>query len=95
MEQEKEYKYKTLKFEDMADYIEENAPQDKQWFMKASMKLMPEKEKDGTTKMVEKYNHLQAKREFCKKYMPEILPKKKNEEPPKVATRFAKWSEEQ
>jgi hypothetical protein len=94
MEQGKEYKFKTLDFNTMAEYIEEKAPQDKEWFMKESCILVDVKEKDGTIKKVEKYNHLQAKRVFCERYMPEILPKKKDQEPAKVATRFAKWKSE-
>jgi hypothetical protein len=94
MEQEKEYKFKTLSFDDMADYIEKHAPQDKKWFIEKSKAMMTVTEKDGTVKKVEKYNHLQAKRVFCEKYMPDILPVKKENKTPKVADRFSKWISE-
>lgn len=64
------YDYKTITLEDMVTYIEENAPQDKAWFkQEAFVKTVNKKEKT-----ISKYNHLKAKRAFCQRYMPEIIP---------------------
>lgn len=70
------YDYKTIKLEEMVDYIEKNAPQDKAWFKKIA--YADRKTKEGTKKV---YNHLKAKKAFCEKYMPEIIPVAKEPEP--------------
>ncbi len=69
-------KWKTITLEEMVAYIEENAPEDKAWFKKIAYE-----NKTGETQ--EKYNHLNAKRKFCEKYAPEIIPVAKPKEPPK------------
>ena len=56
------WEYKKITLEDMMAYIEKNAKNDKAWFKSVAM------DEDG------KYNHLKAKREFCERYMPEIIP---------------------
>ena len=74
----KEYDYKTLSFKEMAEYIEKNKPQDKAWFKSVAFDVVKDREgnivldKDGKDKL--KYSHLRAKREFCERYMPEIIP---------------------
>ena len=57
----------------MVAFIEENAPQDKSWFK--SQAFTSTVDKKGN--VIPKYNHLKAKRAFCKKYMPEIIPEAK------------------
>ena len=61
--------YKKITFEDMVNYIEKEAPNDKKWFKGVAMSL----DKKGNLK----YNHLKAKKAFCEKYMPELIPTKK------------------
>ena len=58
----KVWNYKQITFEDMITYIETNAPQDKEWFKSIALN------EEG------KYMHLQTKKAFCLKYMPEIVP---------------------
>ena len=71
----KDFDFKTMTLDQMAEYIEEKAPQDKGWFK--SIAYIDKGEKKV-------YSHLRAKREFCKKYIPEILPVAKE---PKKQTR--------
>lgn len=80
-----QYDFKTLTLNEMVAYIEKNAPQDKAWFKKVAYDNR--KTKDGN-KVV--YSHLKAKREFCKKYMPEIIPVAK-EKAPKASDILANW----
>ena len=63
--------YKHITLADMKSYIEENAPQDKAWFKSVAFNAKG------------KYQHLSAVSEFCKRYMPEIIPKAKPKEPNK------------
>lgn len=56
------YNEMTLDF--MKEYIEKNAPADKEWFKSVAI------DSKG------KYQHLVAKRAFCEKYMPDKLPKR-------------------
>lgn len=83
--EKKEYNYKTLSFKEMVEYIEKNAPQDKKWFKSIAYDVVKDKDgnivldKNGKDKL--KYSHLRAKREFCKKYMPEIIPVAKEKKP--------------
>lgn len=56
--------YNEMTLEYMKEYIEKNAPNDKDWFKSIAI------DSKG------KYQHLVAKREFCKKYMPDKLPKR-------------------
>lgn len=65
--------YNTMRFEDMAKYIEENKPNDKAWFKSVSM------DSKG------KYNHFKARKAFCEKYMPEIIPVAKPKAPKATA----------
>lgn len=57
--------YNEMTFDYMVDYITKNAPKDKDWFKSVAL------DSKG------KYQHLIAKREFCKRYMPDKLPTKK------------------
>lgn len=66
---ENKYNFNTLTLEQMVEYIEKNAPKDKAWFKEVSH--IDKETRTGTKKV---YSHLKAKREFCKKYMPEIIP---------------------
>ena len=61
--------YKKITFNDMVEYIENNASKDKAWFKGEAMAL----DKKGNLK----YNHLKAKKAFCERYMPELIPTKK------------------
>ena len=62
-----------MRFEDMAKYIEENKPNDKAWF------------KSVSTDSKGKYNHFKARKAFCEKYMPEIIPVAKPKAPKATA----------
>ena len=75
--------FKSITLDMMCDYIEENAPEDKEWFKKVCYQT-----KDG--KKTEKYNHLNATREFCKKYAPELIPVAKEKKEP-VSKRLENW----
>ena len=68
--------YKKITFEDMVEYIEKNAPKDKSWFKENAMAI----DKNGTYK----YNHLKAKKAFCEKYFPELIPQRKEQKPNKT-----------
>lgn len=57
--------YNEMKLEYMMKYIEDNAPNDKEWFKSVAI------DSQG------KYQHLIAKRAFCEKFMPDKLPTKK------------------
>lgn len=74
--------FKKITFPDMADFIEENYPDDKEWF-----KGVCYQNKKGEA--VEKYNHLNAKLRFCEKYAPNLIPKAKKKE--LVTQRLADW----
>lgn len=63
--------YKKIGFDYMVDYIKANAPEDKAWFKSIAF--------DETGK----YQHLIAKKEFCQRYMPEIIPVAKPKAPKK------------
>lgn len=58
------WEYKKITLDNMMDYIEKEHPEDKAWFKSIALK-------DG------KYQHLHAVREFCEKYMPDIIPEHK------------------
>ena len=75
--------FKKITLDDMCDYIEQNAPADKAWFKKAAYS-----DKEGNP--TEKYNHLNAVREFCKRYAPELLPVAKEKKEP-ATTRLKDW----
>ena len=80
--EEKKYEFKTLKIEDMIQYLKENAPDEIAWFL-------TEAYHERTTKKGKKitvYNHLKAKRAFCEKFMPDIVPPKR--EPKERATKI-------
>lgn len=84
--------YKEITLEDMINFIEENHPEDAEWFYGIAYQLKdgaPCYQKDKFTKQLKRddkgnpiprYNHLNAKKAFCEKYMPDLLPKK---QPPK------------
>lgn len=71
--------FKKIKLEDMVSHIEENGGKnDKAWFKSIAF------DEKG------KYQHLIAKKAFCEKYMPELLPVAK-EKKPKASELLAKW----
>ena len=78
-----ENSFKKITLEEMMDFIAANYPNDKEWFKKVAFQ-----DKDGND--VEKYNHLNAVRQFCRKYAPELLPKAQEKKPP-VSERFKNW----
>ena len=57
--------YKKITFEFMTDYILKNASNDKHWFKSVAI------DENGN------YNHLVAKKAFCERYMPNVIPKAK------------------
>lgn len=61
--------YKHISLKEMMAFIEAEHPEDKGWFKEVAFQ-------DKYGHEVKKYNHLNAKREFCVKYAPELLPKK-------------------
>lgn len=71
--------FRTMKLEDMMSYIEKNAPQDKDWFKSVAIEI---KETEKGTK--KSYKHFTARDEFCKRYMPEIIPVGKPKVPSKA-----------
>lgn len=73
----KKWEFKKITFDDMKEYIEKNAASDKEWFKSVAIK-------EG------KYQHLAAKKAFCEKYMPEIIPTKKPDKETK-ADILANW----
>lgn len=74
--------YKTITFEEMADFIEKNHPEDKEWFKEVAFQ-------DKNGKKLEKYNHLNAKLKFCEKYAPELIPQAAPKN--KVTKRLENW----
>ena len=74
---------KKITLDEMMDYIEKNYPNDKSWFKEVAFQ-----DKDGNK--VDKYNHLNAVRQFCKKYAPELLPKAA-EKKPAPTERLKNW----
>lgn len=77
--------YKRMKLEDMMKYIEENVPQDKSWFKAIAFEDI--KHKDGTVEKT--YSHLKARKAFCERYMPEIIPVAKKKE--KASDKLLNW----
>ena len=66
--------YKTMTLDDMMKYIDEVAPQDKEWFKEIAFQ-----DKNGNT--TETYQHLNARKKFCEKYMKELIPVAKPKAP--------------
>lgn len=62
--------YKKLTFDEMVKFIEAEVPADKSWFKEIAFQ-----DKNGNK--VDKYNHLNAKLQFCKRYAPELIPERK------------------
>lgn len=84
-----------ITFDYMKKYIENYAPQDKDWFKEVAMVKTEVKDKDKVTKeikYVEKnvYDHFKAREAFCKRYMPEVIPVAK-EKPQSKADILANW----
>lgn len=78
-----ENSFKKISLDEMMDFIEANHPNDKAWFKEVAFQ-----DKDGNKS--EKYNHLNAVRQFCKKYAPELIPvAQKKAVPP--TERFNNW----
>ena len=69
--------YKDITQADMMNYIAENAPKEKEWFK--SVALVD----DANGK--KRYHHLRAKKEFCKKFKPDLLPSKKEKKQTKTS----------
>lgn len=61
-----EWEYKKITYAMMKDYIKTNCLQDKDWFTSVALTTDEKGEKH--------YQHLKAKRAFCEKYMPELIP---------------------
>lgn len=72
--------FKDITLEDMMKYIDEKAPDFKEDFKAVALL----KNKNGDVR----YNSAKAKTAFCSKFMPELLPKKK--EPKKTKTDILK-----
>jgi len=75
--------FKKITFNEMADYIENNHPEDKAWFKEIAFQ-----DKNGNP--VNKYNHLNAKLSFCKRYAPALIPVAKEKKEP-VTKRLENW----
>lgn len=75
--------YKTMTLDDMKAYIEENSPEDKDWFKSVAITNKTVKV-GGKNKKKPVYNHFKARKAFCEKYMPEIIPVAKEKEPTKA-----------
>lgn len=75
--------FKKITFDEMADYIEANHPEDKAWFKEIAFQ-----DKNGNS--VNKYNHLNAKLRFCEKYAPALIPVAKEKKEP-VTKRLENW----
>ena len=71
IEQKEVLTYRKLTIEYMIRYIDENVPNDKEWFK--SVALVDRTDKNGNTKKV--CDMFRAKKAFCERYMPELLPK--------------------
>lgn len=69
------YDYKTIKLAEMQDFIEKYHPEDKEEFKKHAIEYVKIKNTDGVKPV---YRHMKARKYFCEKYMPELLPKKKD-----------------
>lgn len=85
--------FNKITFTEMAEFIQKNHPEDKAWF-----KEIAYQDKDGDTveylnkkgELVKKYNHLNAKRRFCERYAPELLPTP-SEKKGKVSSILEDW----
>lgn len=75
--------FKKITFDEMADFIEKNYPEDKAWFKEVAFQ-----DKNGNE--TKKYNHLNAKIKFCEKYAPSLIPVAKEKKEP-VTKRLADW----
>ena len=65
--------YRKITLDEMVEFIEENYPEDKAWFK--SIAFVDVKNKNG--KKDKRYVHLNAVREFCNRYAPELIPQAK------------------
>lgn len=63
--------FKKIKLEEMIEFIDKNYPEDKEWF-----KTIAYQDKKGNK--IDNYNHLNAVRQFCIKYAPELIKSKKS-----------------
>lgn len=77
--EKKDFDYRTVTLDQMAEYIEQKAPQDKEWFKNVA--FIDKETKEGTKKQ---YLHFTARKEFFERYMPELIPVAKK---PKKETR--------
>ena len=68
------YDYKTITLEQMQDFIEKYYPEDKEDFKKHAIEFVKVKDSSYLQPV---YRHMKARKYFCEKYMPELLPKKK------------------
>lgn len=60
------WEYKKITFQMMLDYIQTNCPNDIEWFKSVALSTDDEGNKH--------YQHLMAKRAFCERYMPDLIP---------------------
>ena len=68
------YDFNSMTLAEMQDFIEKNHPEDKEEFKKHAIEYVKLKNIPGLRPV---YNHFKARKYFCEKYMPELLPKKK------------------
>lgn len=62
--------FKKITLEEMKDFISAHYPEDKAWFKSIAFDTITKE--DGTEGT--KYNHLKAKKAFCEKYNPDLIP---------------------
>lgn len=78
--------FKKITLDEMMEFIEANYPDDEEWFESIAFDTITKE--DGTQDT--KYNHLKAKKAFCEKYNPDLVPVAA--EPKESAKdKFAKW----
>ena len=77
-----------ITFDDMADYIEKEHPEDKAWF---KAEIYKKKQEDGSYIVTDKYNHTHAQRAFAEKYFPALLATEKKKKIGKVESRLKDW----
>lgn len=70
--------FNKIKVDDILDFMKDKSAEEKKAFKKAAF------DEDG------KYQHIIAKRYFCEKYFPDLVPVKK-EEQPKKSDVFKDW----
>lgn len=69
--------FKKISIDEMKAFIEENYPDDKAWFKSIAFETITKE--DGKT--IQRYNHLKAKKAFCERYNPDLIPVAKPKKP--------------